>query len=185
MKCDDVQRLCDSYLDSELDAKTTMEIQQHLLACADCARAFATDTKLDAQVMTGLKRGQRTAELWDQIEAQVTNAAQPVTRASRSASTYRPAVWWRELLWPSPKAWAGLAAVWAAILAIHFASPEPTPTFAASHVTPPSPQMRQILKEQKQMLAELGGVTEKLEARQTRGAAPQPRSERRKPLMNT
>ncbi len=185
MTCNEVQRLSGPYLDSELDAKTTVEIQQHLLACADCARAFATDTKLDAQVMTGLKRGPRTAALWEQIEDQVINAAQPATRASRPTPGSRPAVWWRELLWPSPQAWAGLAAVWVVILAADFATPEAKPTFEASHVTPPSPQMRQILKEQKKMLAELGGVTEKLEARQTRGVAPQPRSERRKPLMNT
>ena len=91
----------------------------------------------------------------------------------------------RELLWPCPQAWAGLAAVWVVILAANFATPEPTPTLEARRVTPPSPQMRQILKEQKQMLAELGEVAEPRGAEPPGRMAPQPRSQRREQLMNT
>src|SRR6266403_1686028 len=62
--------------------------------------------------------------------------------------------WWRELFWPCPQAWAGLAAVWVVILLIHFSSAERTESIAAASV-PPSPQEMMVLKEQKQMLAKL------------------------------
>jgi len=41
MKCDEVQTLHGPYLDSELDAKNSLEIQQHLKTCPGCARLFA------------------------------------------------------------------------------------------------------------------------------------------------
>lgn len=44
------------------------------------------------------------------------------------------------LLWPSPKAWAGLAAVWIAILAIN-ASVGGASQQIAENLTPPSPAL--------------------------------------------
>ncbi len=49
MKCDEVQTMHGPYLDSELDAKTTLEIEQHLAACPACARLFAEEQKLNAR----------------------------------------------------------------------------------------------------------------------------------------
>ena len=49
------------YLDSELDAKTTLEIEQHLAGCPACARLFAEEQKLEARMKAGLNRGPRTA----------------------------------------------------------------------------------------------------------------------------
>jgi hypothetical protein len=31
--------------------------------------------------------------------------------------------WWQEWLWPSPKAWGGLAAAWGVVFLLHFAAP--------------------------------------------------------------
>lgn len=185
MTCNEIQQLSGAYLDSELDAKTTAEIQQHLLACAACARAFAEDAKLDAQITATLRRGERTAVVWESIEAQVVSAACPTVQASHPPPISRPALWWREWLWPCPQAWAGLAAVWVVVWAVNFATPEPKPMLETRRVTPPSPQMRQILKEQKQMLAELGGVAEQLETERPGRITPQPRSQRHGALSNT
>ncbi len=33
-----------------------------------------------------------------------------------------PRSWWRELFWPCPEAWAGLAAIWVCILALNAAT---------------------------------------------------------------
>ena len=75
MKCDEVQTLHGPYLDSELDAKTSLEIGQHLKGCPNCARLFVEEQKLEAHVMAGLKRGPRTAALWEQLEREVVAAA--------------------------------------------------------------------------------------------------------------
>ena len=68
MKCDEVQALHGPYLDSELDARTSLEIEQHLRACPECARLFAEEEKLEARIRAGLKQGPRTPALWAQIE---------------------------------------------------------------------------------------------------------------------
>ena len=184
MKCTDLPPLQGAYLDSELDAKTTLEIQQHLAACPDCARVVAAETKLATQIDSRLKDGSRTAALWAQIEQQVA-AAHKVNSEPRlgAEAVLRPA-WWRELLWPNPQAWAGLAALWVVMLAISLFANEPATVAEAQKVTPPSPQLRQMLREQKQMLAELGGVAEQLGAERPGRVAPQPRSQKREQLIN-
>ena len=60
------------------------------------------------------------------------------------------------LLWPHPRAWAGLAAAWVVILAANVACRDDA-TAAARRVVPPSPQIREMLREQEQLLVELCG----------------------------
>jgi hypothetical protein len=88
------------------------------------------------------------------------------------------------VLWPHPKAWAGLAAVWVVILAVNFATRDPLPVREARNATPPSPQLREMLKEQEQLLAELVGPIERLAADRPKPVAPQPHSQRREEFMN-
>ena len=184
MKCEELQSLHGAYLDSELDARTALEIQQHLAACPDCARAFATEAKLEARVTTGLKRGERTASLWDQIEQRVIAAAK-VESPRRAPRFSVPMPWWRESLWPSPQAWAGLAATWVVLAGVSFAMREPASVAATHQVRPPSPELRLVLQQQKQMLAELGGMPERFVREQPEAPAPKPRSQRREPFSNT
>jgi hypothetical protein len=80
----------------------------------------------------------------------------------------------RSLLWPHPKAWAGLCAAWLLILGLNFASHEPMDTEVGRRLDRPSPQMRELLKEQEQLLAELSGARDSSEPR--RREAPKPRS---------
>src|ERR1700722_16739041 len=58
------------------------------------------------------------------------------------------------LLWPCPKAWAGLAAVWLVILAVNYANEDKSEILEAKS-PPPSPQMMMALQEQRRMLARL------------------------------
>ena len=79
------------------------------------------------------------------------------------------------LLWPHPKAWAGLAAVWILIFALDFSVRDKAPVMAEKSA-PPSPEVIVQLRQQQRMLAELIG------ARETHDAEPQqffprPRSE--------
>lgn len=90
----------------------------------------------------------------------------------------------REWLWPAPQAWAGLAALWMIILGLHFTSREPATRDYASQTGPASPQMRELLRQQEEMLAELVGPLDRPESERPRPPAPQPRSQRRGETMN-
>jgi hypothetical protein len=81
------------------------------------------------------------------------------------------------LLWPSPKAWAGLATIWAVMLAMQFSTREAGPQLAA-RPAPASPQILAVLNSQKQLLADL--LTERSgprEADRPKAGGGRPRSE--------
>jgi len=86
------------------------------------------------------------------------------------------------LLWPHPKAWAGLAAVWVLIFCMDFSVRDTTPVRAEKAV-PPSPEVIAELWQQQRMLAELIGARDISEADRSKLLAPQPRSERVAILM--
>lgn len=86
------------------------------------------------------------------------------------------------LLLPHPRVWAGLAAAWLIILTMNFASRQDSTTIAEGRVSPPTQQMRELLREQQQMLAELFEqlpVTDRTKAR-----APRPHSFYRNEFLN-
>jgi hypothetical protein len=85
------------------------------------------------------------------------------------------------LLWPHPKAWAGMAAVWILIFAVDFSMRDTMPVMAEK-AAPPSPEVIVELKQQQRMLAELIGAGQAREAVPAR-FLPQPRSERVEILM--
>jgi anti-sigma factor RsiW len=191
MNCDEFRSLHDAYLDSELDAKTTLEIQQHVATCAECARLFATEAKLEARLMAGLRQGQRTAPLWEQVEQQVAAAAKFAAAPRPLPLAPRPSGWLSTLnsqlstlLWPHPKAWAGLAAVWVLIFAVNFASRETTPGLEARQVKVLTTETVRSLKQREQLLAEVSGLPENREAGRPKAMPPRPRTERRNELLN-
>ena len=86
----------------------------------------------------------------------------------------QPTSWWRELLWPCPQAWAGLAAAWVLILALNAATREPVQV-ATARSTPPAREVLMALKERRRLLAELAGSPAQVEPQKP--LAPKPRSE--------
>ena len=60
-----------AHLDSELDAKTSYEIEQHLENCSDCARVFQAERELDARIFAALDRDEKTEAIWQKLEAQI------------------------------------------------------------------------------------------------------------------
>ncbi len=84
--------------------------------------------------------------------------------------------WFSTILWPHPKAWAGLAAVWILILAVDFSICDKT-AVVAEKSTPPSPEVIVELKQQQRMLAELIGAREMQDA-EPQKFLPRPHSER-------
>lgn len=74
MRCHEVRQFLGPYLDSELDAKTTQEIESHLESCTDCARVFASEETLDTRIFAALRQGPRTPAIWEKLEARITPA---------------------------------------------------------------------------------------------------------------
>ena len=86
------------------------------------------------------------------------------------------------LLWPRPAAWAGLAAVWVAVLGINLTTRD-TSQMLAKHATPVSPQIFIAFQEQERLLAELIGPRETPVAERPKPGPARPRSERRKEML--
>jgi hypothetical protein len=80
------------------------------------------------------------------------------------------------ILWPHPKAWAGLAAVWIFIFAVNFSIRDKTPVVAEKY-SPPSPETVAELRQQQRMFAELIGPRDVRDADRSKSHVPQPRSE--------
>jgi hypothetical protein len=89
------------------------------------------------------------------------------------------------LFWPHPRAWAGLAAVWVLVFGLSFATREPAQVGIAQHYAPTSPQMREQLRQQGRLLAELVGPNGTSEHDLSKPAAPRSQGGRREDFVNT
>jgi len=83
---------------------------------------------------------------------------------------------WRELIWPSRRAWAGIAALWLGLLTFNLEMKVP---FAGAHPARSAPprELARALEEQRQLLVELL-QTAKVPLTEPPRANPRPRSER-------
>lgn len=93
--------------------------------------------------------------------------------------------WVAALFWPHPRAWAGLAAVWALVFGLSIATREPVHADFAQQPMPSSPQMREMLREQERLLAELVGPNGPSEQGPPKPAAPRSQGVRREEFVNT
>jgi anti-sigma factor RsiW len=71
VKCNEARKLLNPYLDSELDTKSSLEVEQHLASCTECAGLFEAESKFDARVRDALRGGERTPALWDAVESRL------------------------------------------------------------------------------------------------------------------
>jgi anti-sigma factor RsiW len=69
MKCNEIRNLALAYLDSELDAKTSQEIQLHLKTCPECAQIFEQEEEFNERLFGVLSAGRLTLALWEKIES--------------------------------------------------------------------------------------------------------------------
>lgn len=108
--------------------------------------------------------------------AEILKAADAASPAPSFLSTLNSQL--SALLWPCPKAWAGLAAVWLVILAVNYASEDKSEILEAKS-PPPSPQMMIALEEQRKMLATLIESYDESPAEPPKPFVPRPRGELR------
>ena len=81
------------------------------------------------------------------------------------------------LLWPSPRAWAGLAALWLLMLAVNLLTSH-EPATVANRIPPPSPQVLLAIQAQERLLYQSLGARELPEAERPKPTSPRPRSDR-------
>ena len=89
--------------------------------------------------------------------------------------------WWRELFWPCPQAWAGLAVVWLVIFTLHLTKPAEGPSFAGPSIMPPLDQPTQLSTQRAELVRLLENAPESAPSRSLPRALPGPRSERPSP----
>ena len=105
---------------------------------------------------------------------EILDAARRAGDHQLSTSKPQTTSWRRELLWPCPQAWAGLAAAWMVILFLNMASREPVQAAKTSKAAP-APELLIALKEHRRLLAELIGTPTVVEP--PKPFEPRPRSE--------
>lgn len=184
-----------AYLDSELDAKTSLEIAVHLRACAECARLFAEEQKLQARMRDGLSQGQRTVALWDQIERSVIAVSAPAARLGRapaaaesvsgrtvlSALADKIRAGWNRSRW----AWCALATAWGVILVLNLTAREAEGPRLVEKQLPQPSEVRLAAKQKWLLMADLAALGEPAPADKVKAARPSPRSDRRNENLNT
>jgi hypothetical protein len=105
-----------------------------------------------------------------------------IQRVSRLPILLRAAAskFWLDAIWPWRKVWAGFAAVWLGILALHFNTGESSASAGGNEMARSNPQVMTALREQKQMFAQLlEGAPYSI----ARPKLPGPRSEQRHELF--
>lgn len=89
------------------------------------------------------------------------------------------------MLWPAPKAWAGLVVLWLAILAINHWSAGETKAYAQRTSGAAASGLINTWKEQEQLLVELIGPTKSPVADRPKPVSPRPRSDRESDWLMT
>lgn len=74
MKCTEVRKLIQLYLDSELDSKESLDVAEHLESCSECAGLFEAEKIFAERVNRFLRQGSSTPSLWTAIESQIESA---------------------------------------------------------------------------------------------------------------
>jgi hypothetical protein len=99
-----------------------------------------------------------------------------ILREARRIGTPQPtpaATWWRELLWPRPLAWAGLAAAWVVIAVFHAATP--AAPVVAWQAMAPQEMIRHFAEQRRELTALLSSSGETAAPQQPK--PPGPRSQ--------
>jgi hypothetical protein len=122
--------------------------------------------------------GEWRAEILAAVAADA-NRRHEVSREFTFAATVGS--WLSTILWPHPKAWAGLATVWMLILALNLSMHERGPVPEAKAAAPTQAVMAE-LRQQHKLYAELIGTTDPRDADRQPLLRPRPRSERAEAL---
>jgi hypothetical protein len=186
MKCDEVLALQSPYLDSELDAKSSVELTEHLKGCVECRRAFGEAEKFEGALRSAFRSGQKSDRLWHELEGRIRSEA--VGRATgalphdRGVKTPPLSSRLRELLAPlwgrTSWTWAGLAGAWAVILLLNVTSREAGPVTVSRRPSPTISEVHFALVQKRVLMADLVVASDHGGASEKKASSPGPRSDR-------
>lgn len=71
MRCKEYIRYLNPYMDSELDAKTCVEITNHMEVCSDCRMRFTQEQEVERLLVKSLKEEQMPEHIWESVRASV------------------------------------------------------------------------------------------------------------------
>lgn len=74
MRCKEHIKYLGPYMDSELDAKTCIEIEDHLNVCQDCRKRFAKEQEIEKLLVERLKEERMPEYMWKAVQASVNDA---------------------------------------------------------------------------------------------------------------
>jgi len=166
MNCEETQRCAEAFRDSELDAKVTLEIQDHLAECSSCRQTLEWEGTVDRRIAESLREGPRTEAIWAKQEMLISAAfarradGELEDEKSPAGGATAAAVWCRELLWPNPKVYIGAVVCWVFMLLAQGQLGDSQPR-RDPKASPPSPLVMMAVMEQRQALTQLLGFDEK------------------------
>jgi anti-sigma factor RsiW len=142
-----------------LSAPDRASIENHLAGCARC-RSYYEEIKSVAIPLAGWERHFAHVEPGAAVQMRLAKAIAAAGK-SESVRPLMPKIFifecWRQLIWPSRRIWAGLAAVWILLLAANFSLRDRSPAGAMASA---SPEMIMAWQQQERLLAELIGPNE-------------------------
>jgi hypothetical protein len=104
----------------------------------------------------------------DVLAVELGQANSPISPKRRNIFAAIPLKLWNELIWPSRRAWAGLAAVWVALAVVHFSQNDR----GGSIQTTPDPQILEAWNEQQAILEQLANERRQLAEKTPANAPP-------------
>lgn len=66
MRCEEVRQFISAYLDSELDTKNNLEVEEHLEQCSQCRSVYEAQYKFEHNIRQHLRSDKSTEEAWQQ-----------------------------------------------------------------------------------------------------------------------
>ena len=160
-------------------------IEKHLAECADC-RSYYGEIKKVTAPLAGWEKRFAHVEPSAAIQLRLAKAMASADK-SKSIRAFKPEVvlrdCWQQLIWPSRRIWAGLAAIWILLLVANVSMRDSSQVTIAR--TSPTPEMILSFQQQEKILAELIGPNETRVSRPLKPFSPKPRSEGRLEILRT
>jgi len=85
MRCEEVRQFISAYLDSELDTKNNLQVEEHLEQCSQCRSVYEAQYKLEHNIRQHLTSDKSTQEAWQRALHKLKTRPSPRLRILQAA----------------------------------------------------------------------------------------------------